>query len=68
MTVGATVKKPVVVKDEIKIRNVINVTLTLDHRFTDGARAARVYQKFTKYLNDPIECEKASIQEITNEA
>ena len=42
-----------VVENEIKIRDVINVTLTLDHRFTDGARAAPLYQKFNKALQDP---------------
>ena len=53
ITVGATLKKAMVVNNEIKIRDVINVTLTLDHRYTDGARAAPIYQKFVQYLNDP---------------
>ena len=52
ITVGSTLKKPLVVENEIKIRDVINVTLTLDHRFTDGARAAPLYQKFNKLLQD----------------
>ena len=58
ITVGSTVKKPVVVDNEVKIRDIINITLTLDHRYTDGARAAKVYQKFIKYLNDPDTCPK----------
>jgi pyruvate dehydrogenase E2 component (dihydrolipoamide acetyltransferase) len=58
ITIGATNKKPLVVDNEIKIRDVINITLTLDHRYTDGARAAKVYQKFIKYLDDPESCPK----------
>jgi len=53
ITIGSTQKKAVVVGDEIKIRNVIDVTLTLDHRYTDGARAAPLYQKFVNILKDP---------------
>ena len=68
VTVGATTKKPMVVDDEIKIRNVINVTLTLDHRYTDGARAAPVYQKFLRYLHDPEKCGEEEAKELTNEA
>lgn len=58
ITVGSTVKKPLVVDNEVKIRDIINVTLTLDHRYTDGARAAVVYQKFIKYLDNPDSCPK----------
>lgn len=53
ITVGATVKKPMVVDDEVKIRDVVNVTLTLDHRYTDGARAGQIYKKFRDFLHDP---------------
>ncbi len=53
ITVGSTIKKAVVVNGEVKVRDVITVTITLDHRYTDGARAAPVYQKFVKYLRDP---------------
>eukprot|EP00826_Nyctotherus_ovalis_P057261 TRINITY_DN7820_c0_g1_i6.p2 TRINITY_DN7820_c0_g1~~TRINITY_DN7820_c0_g1_i6.p2 ORF type:complete len:107 (+),score=16.33 TRINITY_DN7820_c0_g1_i6:758-1078(+) len=60
VTIGTIVKKPLVVENEIKIRDVINITLTLDHRYTDGARAAKVYQKFIKYLDDPVTCPKES--------
>jgi pyruvate dehydrogenase E2 component (dihydrolipoamide acetyltransferase) len=63
--VGATAKKPMVVNNEIKIRDVINLTLTLDHRYTDGARAAPLYQKFIKYLNDPETCLALEQQNIS---
>ena len=55
---GTVLQKPLVVDGEIKIRDVINVTLTLDHRYTDGARARGVYQKFITYLDDPDKCPK----------
>ncbi len=46
-----------VVDSEVKIRNVITITLTLDHRYIDGVRAAPAYQKFVKYLRDPESCD-----------
>lgn len=58
ITVGSTTKKPMAVNNKIEIRDVINVTLTLDHRYIDGARAAPVYKKFVEFLNNP---EKAAI-------
>ena len=45
-----------VVNDEVLVRDVISVTLTLDHRYTDGNRASGIYQKFVKYLHDPDLC------------
>ncbi len=68
ITVGATTKKPMVVEDEIKIRNVINVTLTLDHRYTDGAQASGLYQRFVRFLHDPDKCAEEEAKELTNEA
>lgn len=69
ITVGATLKKPMVVDNEIKIRDMINVTLTLDHRFIDGARASPMYLKFNKLLQDPekylaLDEEKALLSEV----
>lgn len=52
-TIGAAKKKPMVVNDQILIRDVVNVTLTLDHRYTDGARSMALYKTFCDYLNDP---------------
>ena len=53
ISIGAATKKPVAVGSEIKIRSVINVTITLDHRYADGAQGADIYKKFTDYLKDP---------------
>lgn len=40
MTADAIVKKPVVIKDAIVIRSVMNLGLTFDHRVMDGAEAS----------------------------
>ena len=56
IAIGSTLKRPMVINNEIKIRDIINVSLTLDHRYTDGAKASKVYQKFVKYLHDPELC------------
>ena len=53
LSLGLAALKPIIVDNEIKIRKVACVTLVLDHRCTDGARAVPVYQHFLKYLNDP---------------
>jgi len=60
IVVGATTKKAMVVNNEILIRDVIHVTFTLDHRYTDGAAAAPAYQKFVKYLHNPELAEMAA--------
>ena len=40
LAVSSTVKTPVVIDDEIVIRNIMKVTLSCDHRTVDGATAA----------------------------
>jgi pyruvate dehydrogenase E2 component (dihydrolipoamide acetyltransferase) len=46
-------KKPVVINDEIKIREMMNVTATCDHRIIDGAQAARFLKKLIARLENP---------------
>jgi pyruvate dehydrogenase E2 component (dihydrolipoamide acetyltransferase) len=46
-------KKPVVVDGEIKIRDMMNVTATCDHRMIDGANAARYLKKLIGYIENP---------------
>jgi pyruvate dehydrogenase E2 component (dihydrolipoamide acetyltransferase) len=50
--VGRIQRKPVVVGDEIKIANVMWLSLTFDHRVVDGHVAARFLQELAKTLND----------------
>jgi len=46
-------KKPVVIDNEIKIREIMGVTATCDHRLLDGAQAARFLNRFMKRLENP---------------
>ena len=49
--VSATVQKPVVLNGEIKVRPIMTLTLTADHRVVDGLEGA----KFMKTLKEAIE-------------
>jgi pyruvate dehydrogenase E2 component (dihydrolipoamide acetyltransferase) len=51
--VGAMVKKPVVVDDQIKIRPMMALTLAFDHRLVDGAPAAKFLQRLKHLIQDP---------------
>ena len=53
--VGAIVKKPVVVDDQIKIRPMMALTLAFDHRLVDGAPAAKFLQRLKHLIQDPPE-------------
>ena len=48
---GCITDKPVVVNGEVKIRPIMNLSLTADHRVIDGAEAA----KFIKRIKDIAE-------------
>ncbi len=56
VTVGNVTKRPVVVDDEIKVRDVVFLTITADRRFLGGTDHAGMYKKFTGYLADPFQC------------
>jgi pyruvate/2-oxoglutarate dehydrogenase complex dihydrolipoamide acyltransferase (E2) component len=47
------VQKPVVVDSEIVIRDMMPISLTMDHRALDGAPYARFYSVFYDCLTDP---------------
>lgn len=50
---GRIVERPWVHKGEIAIRKILPLSLTFDHRATDGAYAARFLGKVLRYLEDP---------------
>ncbi len=54
LAVGAAKQKPVVIDGEIKIRSIINFTISIDHRAVDGALAARWLQAFVKRFENPF--------------
>lgn len=53
MGFGRIVERPWVHRGEITIRKILPLSLTFDHRATDGADAARFLGKVLRYLEDP---------------
>jgi len=45
--------KPVVVDDQIVARPILTMTATMDHRYLDGAHAARLARSVRAYLENP---------------
>jgi pyruvate dehydrogenase E2 component (dihydrolipoamide acetyltransferase) len=51
--VGRIVERPVVVNGQITIRPMTVLSLTFDHRITDGAQAAQFCQRLKQILENP---------------
>ena len=54
LAVGASQKLPIVKENDIVISNVMNVTLSCDHRVIDGAIGAKFLQVFKNYRKSSI--------------
>jgi pyruvate dehydrogenase E2 component (dihydrolipoamide acetyltransferase) len=54
LAVSTIVKKPVVVDDEIAIRQRLNLTFSGDHRVMDGATGAKFVQELKRLLQNPL--------------
>jgi len=54
MAIGGIKQTPIVKDGEIKIGNVMKVTLSCDHRVVDGAVGAAFLQTFKELLEDPV--------------
>ncbi len=54
LAVGAIRQVPVVVNNEIKVANMMKVTLSSDHRVVDGAVGAKFLQSLKKALESPV--------------
>jgi len=55
LAVGSARKVPVVDEDgEIKVGSRMKATISVDHRVSDGAEAARFMQALAKYLEEPL--------------
>ena len=50
--IGSVLKKPVVVKDEILIREILNMTILIDHDVIDGAPMVRLLNDLTKTIEN----------------
>ncbi|KGJ03385.1 pyruvate dehydrogenase complex dihydrolipoamide acetyltransferase [Paracoccus sphaerophysae] len=54
LAVGAGIQTPVVEDGEIVIRNVMSMTLSVDHRVIDGALGAQLLQAIVEHLENPV--------------
>ncbi|HEY6007549.1 MAG TPA: 2-oxo acid dehydrogenase subunit E2, partial [Geobacteraceae bacterium] len=50
---GRIVERPWVHSGEIAIRRILHLSLTFDHRVTDGVDASRFLARVARYLEDP---------------
>ena len=48
--IGSVLKKPVVAGEEIKIREILNMTILIDHDVIDGAPMVRLLNNFTESI------------------
>ena len=53
ITVGAVKDRPWVVDGEVKVRPILPVCVTFDHRLVDGIHVADMAKDFKMYFNDP---------------
>ncbi len=54
LAVGAGIKAPAIVNDEITISTIAQMTLSCDHRVVDGAVGAKFLSNFKDYMENPI--------------
>jgi pyruvate dehydrogenase E2 component (dihydrolipoamide acetyltransferase) len=54
LAIGSVREVPVVEKGEIKPGMRMKATISVDHRVSDGAEAARFMQAMAKYLEEPL--------------
>ncbi|WBU54612.1 pyruvate dehydrogenase complex dihydrolipoamide acetyltransferase [Paracoccus sp. SCSIO 75233] len=54
LAVGAGIKTPVAEGDEVVIRNVMSMTLSVDHRVIDGALGAQLLEAIVRHLENPM--------------
>ncbi|MBK8149353.1 MAG: pyruvate dehydrogenase complex dihydrolipoamide acetyltransferase [Acidobacteria bacterium] len=54
LAVGGASPTPVVRNGEVVVRNIMNVTMSCDHRVIDGATGAKFLQTFKQLLENPV--------------
>ena len=54
LAVGAGIPTPVVEDGQVVIRNVMSMTLSVDHRVIDGALGAQLLEAIVNHLENPI--------------
>jgi pyruvate/2-oxoglutarate dehydrogenase complex dihydrolipoamide acyltransferase (E2) component len=48
--IGSVIKKPVVIDNEIQVREILNMTILVDHDIIDGAPMVRLLNDLTKHI------------------
>ena len=54
LAVGQSEKRPIVKGDQIKVANMMTVTLSCDHRVVDGALGAQLLGAFKGLIEEPV--------------
>jgi pyruvate dehydrogenase E2 component (dihydrolipoamide acetyltransferase) len=54
LAVGSAREVPVVESGEVKVGWRMKATISVDHRVSDGAEAARFMQKLAEFLENPV--------------
>lgn len=54
LAVGSIIQKPVVADGEVKVGNMMKVTLSCDHRIVDGASGAQFLQTLRSFIENPV--------------
>ncbi len=54
MAVGTSNKRPVVMKDQITIATIMDISISCDHRVVDGAVGAKFLASFKKFIEHPL--------------
>jgi pyruvate dehydrogenase E2 component (dihydrolipoamide acetyltransferase) len=56
--IGEITDKPVAVAGQVEVRPVLPLTMTIDHRYVDGAQLGDALKAFRAYLADPMAFEQ----------
>ncbi len=54
LAIGASNQRPVVINNQIVIANMMDVTLSSDHRVVDGAVGAAFLKEFKRFIENPV--------------
>ncbi len=54
LAIGSAKQKPVVTEGELAIGWRMKATVSVDHRISDGAEAAKFMQAMASYLEEPL--------------
>lgn len=62
--VGSILRKPVVIENEVKIREILNMTILIDHDVIDGAPMVRFLNDLTNYIETGKEINNTNVSHL----